>query len=86
MSITSSKHGLVRMKQRGIDPDFVGLLEALLPAVYANKSLQVFLTRKEAIKYAKFLRKMANKFEKNSGTRLILDESGNLLITVYKQR
>ena len=81
----STKHGGLRMSQRGIRDDFVKYAEYFLGPVYENQCYKIFLPKKRAIKEAKMLRKMADIVEKHAGTELLIDSTGSFLITAYRR-
>ncbi len=80
-----SNHAFDRMKQRRIIPEVANFMERFVPSTYGKGSNQIVLDRKTASKLAKKLRKTAENIEKNIGTKLILDPSGETMITAYKK-
>ena len=80
-----TKHGDMRMRQRGIRGEFIKYAEYFLCPVYENQCYKIFLPKKKAIKEAKMLRKLANIVEKHAGTELLVDSTGSFLITAYRR-
>ena len=81
----TTKHGDLRMRQRGIREEFVKYAEYFFRPVYENQCYKIFLTKKKAIKEAKMLRKMADIVEKHAGTEILVDSTGSSLITAYRR-
>lgn len=82
----TTKHAQKRIIQRGIDNVVMDIMETYLPFKYQNQSCQLLLTRKEAQRIAKLMRKTAEKIEKHTGVTLVLDESASILITAYRKK
>ena len=80
-----TKHGDLRMRQRGIREEFVKYAEYFLSPVYENQCYKIFLTKKKALQEAKLLRKMAEIVEKHAGTEILVDPTGSFLITAYRR-
>mgnify|MGYP001308609787 FL=1 len=80
-----TKHGDLRMRQRGIREEFVKYAEYFLSPVYENQCYKIFLTKKKALQEAKLLRKMADIVEKHAGTEILVDSTGSSLITAYRR-
>jgi hypothetical protein len=80
-----TKHGDLRMRQRGIREEFVKYAEYFIGPVYENQCYKIFLTKKRAVKEAKILREMADIIEKHAGTELLIDSTGSELITAYRR-
>jgi hypothetical protein len=80
-----TKHGDLRMRQRGIREEFVKYAEYFFSPVYENQCYKIFLTKKRSIKEAKMLRKMADIVEKHAGTEILVDTTGSFLITAYRR-
>ena len=81
----TTKHGDLRMRQRGIREEFVKYAEYFLSPVYENQCYKIFLTKKKALQEAKLLRKMADIVEKHAGTEILVDSTGSSLITAYRR-
>ena len=80
-----SKHANSRINSRGLDTTVLTLMEDILTPRYLNKSNQLFLDRKTSFKISRILRRTAEKIEKHSGTRMIMDKESSVLITAYRQ-
>ena len=80
-----TKHGELRIRQRGIRKEFLKYAEYFIGPVYEDKCYKIFLTKKMAVKEAKILREMANIVEKHAGTELLIDSTGSDLITAYRR-
>ena len=81
----TTKHGDLRMRQRGIREEFVKYAEYFLSPVYENQCYKIFITKKKALQEAKLLRKMADIVEKHAGTEILVDSTGSSLITAYRR-
>ena len=81
----TTKHGDLRMRQRGIREEFVKYAEYFFRPVYENQCYKIFLTKKKALQEAKLLRKMADIVEKHAGTEILVDSTGSSLITAYRR-
>lgn len=79
-----TKHGSERIKARGIDLDIAYLIDHVIPPVYKRGANLKSMNKKEANYLAKYLRKIANKVEKNAGIELVLTSCESTLITAYR--
>ncbi|GAB62407.1 MAG: hypothetical protein DWB56_10225 [Candidatus Jettenia sp.] len=73
-----------RIQQRGLDTTVIKIIEETVPIKYIKKSQQGILDRRTTQAYTQILRKIANKIEKFTGTKIILDGSGSMLLTAYR--
>ncbi len=80
-----SKHAYSRISRRGLDATILALMEEMLTPRYLKKSNQLFLDRKTSFEISRILRRTADKIEKHSGTRMIMDKEASVLITAYRQ-
>lgn len=80
-----SKHAYSRISRRGLDTTILALMEDILTPMYLKKSNQFFLDRKTSFEISRILRRTAEKIEKHSGTRMIMDKEASVLITAYRQ-
>jgi len=83
MKIT--KHGKRRMQERGIDLVVVDIVGKSLPIKYRNQSCRIILDHKTINDISRDVRKFLNKIEKHSGMELVLDPTGETLITTYRK-
>lgn len=79
-----SKHAYKRMNERGLDWAVLTIMEEVILPKYLKQSHQIIFQRKTVLKIASILRKTADKVEKHSGTKMVLDRSGTTLITAYR--
>lgn len=84
MKIT--RHARKRIYERGFDEVVLTVIEEIVTPRYLKNSNQVLLTKKDALEIARVLRITAERVEKHSGTRMILDSSGSTLLTVYREK
>ena len=80
-----SKHAYQRINERGLDQRVLTIMEETIISKYLKQSNHVFLDRKKVLYISRVLRKTAEKIEKHSGTTMVLDRSGSVLITVYRK-
>ena len=90
MKIT--KHAKLRMNQRGIRRSIVDSAEFFLPSNYVNQSNKILLTKKIVEIETKKLkaeieakRNIITKLEKHKGTEFVFNQTGDVLITVYRR-
>ena len=79
-----SKHAYSRISRRGLDKTILTLMEEILTPKYLNKSNHLFLDRKTSLEISRILRRTAEKIEKHSGTRMVMDKESSVLITAYR--
>ena len=80
-----TQHAKNRMRQRGIRTDVTEFMEYFLPSHFLRNSQRIHLSKHDAKKIARKIRKLADRIEKHSGTELVLDSNGENLITAYRR-
>ena len=80
-----SKHAELRIKQRGISKTVLDYVEGSLPSRYENQSNKVLLSRKVVKAETKKLKNIITKLEKHEGTEFVFNQTGDVLITVYRR-
>jgi hypothetical protein len=81
-----SRHAQKRLQQRGLDLTVLQIIEEVILPKYSNNSQQFFLKRRDVLEIGSMIRRIADKFEKSAGTKMIFDSSGSTLITVYRKK
>ena len=80
-----SKHAELRIKQRGISKTVLDYVDSDLPCRYENQSNKILLTKKIVKDEIKKLKNMITKLEKHEGTEFVFNQTGDVLITVYRR-
>ena len=80
-----SKHAELRIKQRGISKTVLDYVMSYLPSRYEHQSNKILLTKKIIKDEIKKLKNMITKLEKHEGTEFVFNQTGDVLITVYRR-